>query len=310
MQPDPFVPTADARRASVRRAPRVPVRRARVLSLATALTATLLLLAIAPTSAASEDRSWRAKVGASGANGAVTVVAHTSGTGTATLRLKSLPASTMTTVAIRAGTCAKPGTVAAALTAARSSASGALSATRSLPSSGVTRLRGAPSLVATVRAGSFFRCAPLARLAIPSPSPSPSPSPGTGALDVRAAGFAFTPASLTVDAGLPFSVAFRNDDAGIAHGFSIGASTTSAADFSATIITGKTSETFTVPALSAGTYVFYCPVHRSMTGTLTVRGVGGAATPSPVAPSSAPAPTAPPTTPPAPPTPYPTYPTY
>jgi plastocyanin len=308
MQPDPIVPTVELRRVPVRRARRGGGRQARGVGVAFVATVALLLLAIAPASAATVDRSWRAKVGTAGANGAVTVVAYTSDTGAATLRLTSLPRSTVTAVTLRAGTCAKPGAVAVTLAPARSSSAGTLNGTRSLAKSAVTRLRRATSLIATVRAGSWMRCATLARLAVPSPSPSP----GSAGIEVKAAGFAFAPTSLAVDAGLPFSVTFRNDDAGVPHGFDVGTSATSTPLFAATVITGRASETFTVHGLAAGTYVFYCPIHpTTMHGTLTVGGVGSTASPSPLAtasgsPTLAPSPTVAPT-PPAPPTPEPTY---
>lgn len=247
-------------------------------------TAAVLLLTIAPTTAATVDRTWRAKVGTAGANGAITVVAYVSGTGAATLRLKALPRSAMIAVSLRAGTCAKPGSVAAALAATRSSSTGRLNATRALSATAVRRLRAAKSLVATIRSGSFSRCATLARLAVPTPSPSPSDD--SGVVEVRAAGFAFSPTALTANAGVPFTVELRNDDAGVRHGFSVGATTTSTPTFTSPIITGTARATFTVPGLPAGTYVFYCPVHPSMKGTLTVRGVGSGATPSPTSSSS------------------------
>jgi plastocyanin len=280
MQPAPTLPAVDAHRVPSPRGRPTQGVRTRGLALAAITTAGLLLLAIAPASAATVDRSWRARVGASGANGAVTVVAYTTDAGAATLRLKSLPASTLTAVTLRAGTCAKPGTVAATLAPARSSSAGALNGTRSLTKAAVARLRSASSLIATIRAGSFARCSTLARLAVPSPSPSSSPSPDTAGLKVTAVGFAFSPASLTVDAGRPFTVTFRNDDAGVPHGIAVGTSVTATPLFSSTIITGKASETFIVPGLTAGTYVFYCPVHKNMKGTLTVGGIGSTSSPS------------------------------
>jgi plastocyanin len=293
MQPDPVTATADARSLSPRRGRSVASRPTRGAALAAIATVGLLLIAIVPASAATVDRSWRAKVGTAGANGAITVVAYTSGTGLATLRLKALPRSTMTTVTLRAGTCAKPGAIAATLAPARSSTGGALNGTRSLATATVARLRAASSLIATTRAGSFTRCATLARVALPSPSPSTSPSPSPSAsddsatLEVRAAGFAYSPTSLSTKTGTAFAVELRNDDAGVLHGFTIGTSTTSTPLFSAPIITGKAREAFTVPALPAGTYVFYCPVHPSMKGTLTVGATSSVASPSPVASAGA-----------------------
>jgi plastocyanin len=268
--------------------------------------AALLAAAIAPVTSATVDRTWRAKMGTGGANGAVTVVALVGGGGTATLRLKAVPPSAAITSVLRAGTCARPTAVVATLPATRSSSSGRLNLTKALAASAVTRLRSANSLVVTIRSGGFTRCAKLAPVAVPPATPSPSPTGDTATTEVRAAGFAFTPASLTASAGVPLAVEFRNDDAGVRHGFSVGATATSAPLFAAPTIAGVARETFTIPGLPAGTYVFYCPIHKSMTGVLTVTAAGAAASPSPTASATATSsPGATPTAPP-PPTPGPT----
>jgi plastocyanin len=287
--------------------------RARGAILAMLGAAALLAAAIAPVTSATVDGTWRAKMGTGGANGAVTVVALVGGGGTATLRLKSVPPSAAITSVLRAGTCARPTAVVATLPSTRSSSTGKLNLTKALTASAVTRLLSASSLVVTIRSGGFTRCAKLARVAAPSTTPSPSPTGDSAATEVRATGFAFSPASLTVSADVPLAVEFRNDDAGVPHGFSVGASAVSTPLFTAPTITGVARETFTIPGLPAGTYVFYCPIHKSMTGVLTVSAVGAVATPSPTASAAATSspvatPMGPPPPTPGPPPSYPPYP--
>jgi plastocyanin len=287
-----------------------PDGRRRGIALSLLAATALLALAVAPATSASVDATWKAKVGASGANGAVTVVALSGGTGKAMLRLKAVPRSATIASALRAGTCARPGAVVAALPATRSTAAGTLSLTKSLPAAAVTKLRGASSAVVTVRTVGFSRCAKLTQ----SAAATPSPSDDSGSADVHAAGFAFTPRSLTAAANTPLSVEFFNDDAGVRHGFNVATSATATPSFSAPIIAGVSREKLTIPALPAGTYVFYCPIHPSMTGTLTVGGIGSAASPSASASAAAsetPEPTQTPAgTPPGGSGPPPTYPPY
>jgi plastocyanin len=239
--------------------------------------AAILLVAVAPAASATVDRSWRGTVGPSAANGTVTVVALTAGTGTVTLRLKALPKSAPVTVTIRAGTCAKPGSVASVLPASRSSATGAVSRTVAVGRTAVGRMKAASTLIAQVRSTGFSRCAVLRRVTTPGPSPSPSPSPSSsGEVEVHARGFAFSPATITAAAGKPIVVSFRNDDASVPHGMNVGTSVSAPPIAASGVITGVSRTTFTIPALSAGTYRFWCPVHPSMTGTLLVAGLAGA----------------------------------
>ena len=109
MQPDPIVPIPDPRRLPSRDPRPAGVRHGRGAAIAFVATTALLLLAIAPASASTVDRSWRANVGTAGANGAVTVVAYTSGTGAATLRLTSLPGTISPSLAPGGGAPRKVG---------------------------------------------------------------------------------------------------------------------------------------------------------------------------------------------------------
>jgi len=213
-------------------------------------------------------------------------------------------------VTVRAGTCAKPGAVAVTLPASRSTSAGKLSRAAALGRTAVTRMKAAKSLVLQVRSGTFARCAAL-RL-VRSGSASPSPTSG-GEVEIEAKDFTFTPGTISIAAGAPVTVSFRNDDSGIPHGVDVAKNASDTPIARATVITGVSRTTFTIPALPAGTYAIWCPVHPRMTATLAVGGAS-AATASPTATAAAtatPAATAEPTQAPTPdPTSYEPPPTY
>jgi plastocyanin/cytochrome c553 len=110
----------------------------------------------------------------------------------------------------------------------------------------------------------------------PSGSPAGSPAASGGAaetvLQLAAANIAYDQTDLTAPAGVPFQIAFTNNDAGIPHNVSIHqGSPTGTEVFKGAIFTGVATQTYDVPALPAGTYSFVCSVHPNMTGTLTVK---------------------------------------
>ena len=112
--------------------------------------------------------------------------------------------------------------------------------------------------------------------ATPSGSPAGSPAASGGAaetvLQLAAANIAYDQTDLAAPAGVPFQIAFTNNDAGIPHNVSIRqGSPTGTEVFKGTIFTGVATQTYDVPALPAGTYSFVCSVHPNMTGTLTVK---------------------------------------
>ena len=91
-------------------------------------------------------------------------------------------------------------------------------------------------------------------------------------LQLAAANIAYDQTDLAAPAGVPFQIAFTNNDAGIPHNVSIHqGSPTGTEVFKGTIFTGVATQTYDVPALPAGTYSFVCSVHPNMTGTLTVK---------------------------------------
>ena len=113
-------------------------------------------------------------------------------------------------------------------------------------------------------------------IAAPSGSPAGSPAASGGAaqtvLQLAAANIAYDQTDLTAPAGVPFQIAFTNNDAGIPHNVSIHqGSPTGTEVFKGAIFTGVATQTYDVPALPAGTYSFVCSVHPNMTGTLTVK---------------------------------------
>ena len=109
-----------------------------------------------------------------------------------------------------------------------------------------------------------------------TPTPSPSDSGGaTGSsIKIVAMGVKYGSASVQVAAGAPFEIVFENQDAGIPHNVAIHEGTTTAVGkelFKGAIFPGVATQTYKVPALSAGSYVFVCTVHPNMVGTLVVQ---------------------------------------
>lgn len=100
----------------------------------------------------------------------------------------------------------------------------------------------------------------------PAPSGDAGPTIALSALDV-----AFEQATLNVPAGAPFRIEFDNKDAAVPHNVVIHKeSAAGEVVFKGDIFNGPAKQTYDVPALDAGAYVFVCIVHPTMTGTLTV----------------------------------------
>lgn len=99
-------------------------------------------------------------------------------------------------------------------------------------------------------------------------------APSGVTLQVAAEGVKFTVASLEAPADAPFSISFENLDAGIPHNVAIhvGAPNCVGAElWQGAIFPGVATQTYEVPALSAGSYAFICTVHPNMVGLLTVK---------------------------------------
>jgi plastocyanin len=106
--------------------------------------------------------------------------------------------------------------------------------------------------------------------------------PGSGAaVQISAQSLQFHPTDLTAPAGQAFTLAFRNDDAGVPHNVAIYTdSSASSSVFVGAVFSGPATQNYQVPALQAGSYFFRCDVHPQMTGTITAGG-GAANSPTP-----------------------------
>ncbi len=138
----------------------------------------------------------------------------------------------------------------------------------------------------------FWGTITVAEAPTPRPDPTPTPRPGTTAPpagatpvpppgDILMAGRVFNPRSLTVDAGT--TVRWRNNDSR--------EHTVTANDraFDSGIM--AVGATFTRVFNTPGTYAYVCLLHPDMTGTIAVRGTGGATPPPPPPPTPTPRPT-------------------
>jgi hypothetical protein len=103
--------------------------RLRLIAILLAVATMLPVVGVTPASALTLQRTWWAHFGSGGANGSLGIRAYTNGAGSATYNLKGLRANANYSVAVRNGTCAKLGTVAARLPVIRTNSAGALSRT-------------------------------------------------------------------------------------------------------------------------------------------------------------------------------------
>jgi plastocyanin len=98
-----------------------------------------------------------------------------------------------------------------------------------------------------------------------SPSAGASAPAGTG-IAVIAKDLVFVPTALTTKADTPFTIDFDNQEAP-PHNIAI-KDAAGAEKFKGEIVSSA-KITYSVPALAAGSYTFWCEVHPNMTGTLT-----------------------------------------
>lgn len=101
-------------------------------------------------------------------------------------------------------------------------------------------------------------------------APVALPTTGT-VLQIASTNSIFDPKTVSVPADQPFSIAFKNNDAGLPHNVSIFTdSSASRSLFLGKTFSGPKTEVYSVKAIPAGTYFFRCDVHAAtMTGTLT-----------------------------------------
>ncbi len=102
-----------------------------------------------------------------------------------------------------------------------------------------------------------------------APSAAPSAAIAADAV-VVAENIEFVDSAITVPAGVPFTLALDNRDAGIPHDVVI-KDAGGAELFKGELVTGPAVVVYDVPALPAGQYPFVCSVHPNMTGTITAQ---------------------------------------
>ena len=101
---------------------------------------------------------------------------------------------------------------------------------------------------------------------------SASPAAPAGSVDpnaivVSAKDLKYSPTEVSAPADAPFEIVFDNQE-GVPHNMAISDST-DANVFKGEIVS-STKVTYSVPALAAGSYPFFCEVHPDMKGTITV----------------------------------------
>lgn len=101
--------------------------------------------------------------------------------------------------------------------------------------------------------------------------PAPTPGPPTSA-EITAEGIAFNSASLVLQAGIPVTIDFDNQDAGIPHNVAVYTDKTATTKiFAEPPFAGPRRMTYSFTAPQAGTYYFRCDAHPTMEGTITFR---------------------------------------
>jgi len=111
-----------------------------------------------------------------------------------------------------------------------------------------------------------------------SAAPAASAAPGAtassatagAALHIAAQNVQFDTDHLEASAAQAFVLEFDNNDSGVPHNIEI-RDASGASVFKGQIITGPAKASYQVPALAAGSYMFLCDVHPTMTGTVTVK---------------------------------------
>jgi cytochrome c oxidase subunit 2 len=111
----------------------------------------------------------------------------------------------------------------------------------------------------------------LAKLVVTANATQPPAPSGATTIQLAAKNIQFEATDITAPANAPFVISFKNDDpASITHNVEIRDSGGTVLQTQDTI-PGGTTRDYTYTPLPAGTYTFFCSVHASMTGTLTVK---------------------------------------
>lgn len=158
-------------------------------------------IALPTTGSAATTQTWRAKVGASGANGVATLTA-TGSTGTLKLALKALTASTAYPVKIVKGTCAAPGSTLWAAATQTSTSAGKITKSLAVPAAKLTAIRAgaaAGPIAIRVGSGSKIRCGPFTGGPAPTPTPTATPEPSLAAAIGRTAHLGYSLYDIAAD---------------------------------------------------------------------------------------------------------------
>lgn len=106
-----------------------------------------------------------------------------------------------------------------------------------------------------------------------SGGPAPSgaaPSGPTADVHIEAKNIAFVEKTFTAPAAKPFTIAFANEDPATPHNVEL-KDASGAVAFKGAVFNGVDTKIYDVPALPAGTYMYLCIVHPTMTGTATLQ---------------------------------------
>jgi hypothetical protein len=109
-----------------------------------------------------------------------------------------------------------------------------------------------------------------------SPTAAPIPSFDGLVIDLVAKGQQFSKKELQAPAGVAFRVLLDNQDKDFYHGFAIGTGATAAEAragklvYTGEILVGPVVHAYDIPALTPGTYWFFCQPHVNMNGTIVV----------------------------------------
>jgi plastocyanin len=103
------------------------------------------------------------------------------------------------------------------------------------------------------------------------PAPAPSASGPTADIVLTAHNIAFDTTSITGPAGLPFTIALVNEDAGTPHNVELKDGPEGGVAFKGEVFAGVDTRVYDVGPLVPGEYTFLCTVHPTMTGTATIK---------------------------------------
>jgi plastocyanin len=158
----------------------------------------------------------------------------------------------------------------ALVVAACSGASGAGAPTDTSTPPSSPSASSAMSMGPTVSAPAVSAAPAASEPASAAPAPAGSPITAGATLHISAQNIQFDTDHLEAPAGQTFVLELANNDPGIPHNVEI-KDANGASVFKGQIITGPAKASYQVPALAAGSYVFLCDVHPTMTGTVTVQ---------------------------------------